>query len=557
MPIAIDYDWSTFDIKQLDEFVDSKSIVKEKRKLSQSEIEEELYRCTKSFAYFCRNYAKIVHPIRGIIPFDLRKYQERIFYQYETYRFSIMCKPRQMGCSTLVAIYLLWKALFTPSFTAIILSIGGRESIEFLKKVYDAYYKLPKWLAGNLKEENKHSMTFDNDARIQSLPSPKKGSARSWACSLLVIDETAFIANSKVIWASAFPVVSTGGKVILLSTVNGTHGIGQFFYETWFDALEKNNDFYSIQLHWHDNPEYDEKWFEVAKRNMKPKDFAQEILCDFASSVDTFLPREYINKLLDFDNVGTTSIREPLTKLEDEMMWIFEHPDPKEIYILGADVAKRGKGKSNSSFQILKLSNLEQVAEFQGRKGDLKIGTKEYADVIDKYGKMYNRAYVLVEVENMGIATLNELYYHLHYSNLHYYKKDTPGWSTNPKTRPMIIETLYDVCDNEKIIIHSIRTLREMQTFTEDPDSGKVEKQAGSTDDLLISLGIALNGIDHVRVSPDIMHALEQNKDNMTPEELIALRKQEYVGEFKKSFTHQVLLPNGTKEELDISWLIS
>ena len=44
--------------------------------LSKKEMMAEIVRCGKDPAFFCKKYAKISHPMRGSIPFDLYDFQE-------------------------------------------------------------------------------------------------------------------------------------------------------------------------------------------------------------------------------------------------------------------------------------------------------------------------------------------------------------------------------------------------------------------------------------------------------------------------------------------------
>jgi hypothetical protein len=151
-------------------------------------IIQELSKCQDDFGYFAREYVIIHHPRLGFIPFDLYEFQERIYKDYQLHRFNIIKKPRQMGLSTLTSVYLLWLALFNPAKEIMIISIGARESKEFLKHIKVAFERLPQWLRGKLVQDNKSTMEFDNKSRIQSIPSPKYA-ARSFAASVLVIDE--------------------------------------------------------------------------------------------------------------------------------------------------------------------------------------------------------------------------------------------------------------------------------------------------------------------------------------------------------------------------------
>jgi hypothetical protein len=452
-----------------------------------------------------------------------------------------------MGLSTLTAIYLLWLALFNPAKEIMIVSIGNRESKEFLKHIKIAYDRLPRWIAGKLEQENKSTLVFDNGSRIQSIPSPKYA-ARSFSASFLVIDEAAFIANIESLWTSAFPILSTGGKAIVLSTVNGTYGIGQWFYYKWKEAELKVNNFNAIPLVHTENPDYRTKeWEDAQRKDLGERKYNQEVLMDFSGSTDTFISHDIINKFM-------ASIKEPIIKRLNEKLWVWQKPIPGHFYVMGVDSAKQGKGRSNSAFHILDIQTSEQVAEYCG-----KIEPKDYATVATDLCKEYNGAFMVVETNNMGLAVMNEIFYHLNYPNLYYRKGGIPGWDTTIKSRPLIIEAIERVFTKEVVKVNSIRTVNELQTFATDELTGTVGKQKGATDDLLISLGLSVIGINQAinanpamgamllpDISIDKMTELEGSFDAIR--QVFKLQKDPWIQEVKT--------PEGKLVKEDLRWLI-
>lgn len=73
---------------------------------------------------------------------------------------------------------------------------------------------------------------------------------------------------------------NTGGRAIIISTPNGTTGVGQQYYRMWTEAEAGQNDFNPIRLDWSIHPEHDQKWFDTQARQLgDPKRIAQELLC--------------------------------------------------------------------------------------------------------------------------------------------------------------------------------------------------------------------------------------------------------------------------------------
>ena len=61
----------------------------------------------EAFLLFCDLYAKIRHPEHGVIDFAPREAQQDIIQTWMTEPRSIVLKARQIGYSTLVAVYAL------------------------------------------------------------------------------------------------------------------------------------------------------------------------------------------------------------------------------------------------------------------------------------------------------------------------------------------------------------------------------------------------------------------------------------------------------------------
>lgn len=266
-------------------------------------IKSEFKKCLEDPIYFMKKYIKIQHPIRGTIPFNLYEFQEKALLDFHKFDFNIVLKSRQMGISTLVAAYSLWLMLFNSDKNILVISRTQEVAKEIVSKVRFANDNLPSWLKVQCIDNNKLSLKLKNGSRI--LATSSAGDAgRSFALSLLIIDEAAFIDGIDEIWTAAYPTLSTGGRAIILSTPNG---VGNFFHKMWKDCESKKNKFNSINLPWYLHPERDQAWrdaqTEVAKT---PKEAAQECDCLWGESkikiLDTFTGKEFfitLEKLFD------------------------------------------------------------------------------------------------------------------------------------------------------------------------------------------------------------------------------------------------------------------
>lgn len=235
-------------------------------------IKQEYMKCAEDPVYFMKRYAKIQHPKRGKILFELYPFQEEVLEDFRSEQYNIVLKSRQLGISTLIAGYSLWLMLFQSDKNILVIATKQDTAKNLVTKVRVMYDNLPSWLKTTVIEHNKLSLRFKNGSQIKAV-SAASDSARSEALSLLVIDEAAFIDGIDEIWASAQQTLATGGQAIINSTPNG---VGNFYHKQWVAAKLGENGFNPIFLHWTVHPERDQRWRDEQTRILGPQKSAQE-----------------------------------------------------------------------------------------------------------------------------------------------------------------------------------------------------------------------------------------------------------------------------------------
>ena len=63
-------------------------------KLTKQEIRKEIIKCGKDPVYFINNYARIAHPIEGLIPFKTYDYQGDLINSFNDHRFTVILKGK-------------------------------------------------------------------------------------------------------------------------------------------------------------------------------------------------------------------------------------------------------------------------------------------------------------------------------------------------------------------------------------------------------------------------------------------------------------------------------
>lgn len=453
-----------------------------------------LSKCAKSFVYFCENFCKIKHPNAGIINFKLFKYQKKSVKTFKKYDRVIYRKCRQSGISTLTGAYALWVAMFFPNRKVLIVSKRDEDAIGYLNRnVKFVYEYLPEWMHEIFgdpratgarkfappKSYNEHTIEFFHGSDIKSLTS-SKDTLRSNTASLVIIDEAAFIAEMEAMWTAGQPTLMHGGRVIVISTTNGK---GNWYHNTWDDAVADDNGFKPIQIPWyhmdwvlewyddlagkvitlspcHDIVRCDTKedklrygefkspWLEQQYRELQEKGepwkFRQEILMEFIGAGNTVINQEslvHLEKLIDSKyKVLQTSVRYKNDNANihgflldfQKCLHIWETPvrKTKDIIDLNGKIITPGNpghryslGADISSGEANDFSAIEIVdvtAKRQVAELKIKCETSDFAIMIDYLGRYYNNALVIVDSTGIGKPVSQDLKSKYYYPNLFY-----------------------------------------------------------------------------------------------------------------------------------------
>lgn len=453
--------------------------------------------------HFMKKYCKIEHPMKGKINFNLYPFQERTLSEFLDNRFNIILKSRQMGISTLTAGYSLYKMLSAENFKILVIATNQSVAINLVQKVKVMFANLPSWLkeTTELVKNNEMSISFANGSSIKAV-SASKTAGRSEALSLLIIDEAAFVDNIDHIWTGAQMTLSTGGSAIVLSTPNG---VGNLFHKLWEqaesqEAPEGLEVFNPINLKWDLHPDRDQTWRNQQTVLLGEKQAAQECDCDFISSGHTVVEGDILKYY-------KTNMVEPPKEMRgiDNNYWMWNYPDYSISYVIVADVS-RGDGTDYSTFHVFDVEKLEQVAEYKG-----KVPTDVFGKMLVAAATEWNNALLVIENLNIGWSTVQTVldsgYDNLYYSyrldpfldsNIHLAKmydlkskEDMiPGFSTNSRTRPIMISKIEIHMRDRAVIIKSSRTIGELFVFKW--RNGKAQASPGYNDDLVMALGIFL-----------------------------------------------------------------
>ena len=436
---------------------------------------QEYAKCMNDPSYFASEYCKIISLDQGLVPFKLYDYQERMFDTFTNNRFTIVLACRQSGKSISSVAYLLWFAIFNPEKTVAILANKGATAGEMLARITLMLENLPFFLQPGCRALNKRSIDFSNNSRIISAAT-SGSSIRGLSINLLYLDEFAFVERAAEFYASTYPVISSGKdtKVIITSTANG---IGNVYHKIWEGAVQGVNEYSPFRVDWWDVPGRDEDWKEETIKNTSQLQFDQEFGNTFFGTGDT---------LINADTLLNLKAIPPSRILEDNSLYIYQDTIKDHNYVMTVDVSK-GRGQDFSTFNVIDISErpFKQVAVYRNNL----ISPILFPNIIYKYAKVYNDAYVVIEANDQGAVVCNGLYYDFEYENMHIesaIKANALGIEMNRKVKRLGCSAIKDILETNKVLIVDENTIMEISTFVAKGQS--YEASEGNHDDLMMNL---------------------------------------------------------------------
>lgn len=445
---------------------------------------------------YLESFCKIKGKTPGLSPFILNEAQKDIFNVMRKSNRILILKARQLGFSTAVTGFMYHKTITTPGTNTVLIGYNTDLAAEFLDKVKTFYRTTPDSLKPKIQYNSKYEISFPSiDSKIVVLPS-SENVGRGYTISNALVSELAFWDKPEEKMLALESAVPKGGLIVVEST---PQGIGNLYHRMW---MAENNGYVKKEYGWwwlYNEEEIE----EIRVRINDPMRFAQEYSLEFLSTGRpvfnaSMVKRLSIKNILKVgdtvkNDVGETSV---VIKTEDDLV-IYKPPRPGSMYVAGADVAEGVTGGDYSTCTIYERSSGEEVAMYRGH-----ISADKFGALLNKFGRMYNEALMVVEINNHGLTTITALK-NLLYPKLYFRpaKFDTMGtswserigWKTTKVTRPLMIDDLNEALREESLIIHSKETYDEMFTFIYD-DGGNMVTSPGFHDDLIFSSAIGFQG---------------------------------------------------------------
>ena len=515
--------------------------------LSREQVLLEYAKCVKDTPYALKTYLKTYDNTQSqFVPLNLFPDQESLINDYDEYEENIALKYRQAGVSTVTAAWSS-KKLVTASKKKPekILIIANKldTSMEFANKVRGFVDQWPSWFGVGFSQEKNSQRHFKltNGCEVKAVAT-SKDALRGYTPTILIFDEAAFIDADDDFWSACMASLSTGGKVIVISTPNGFDPI---YYTIYNQALKGMNDFKITEMFWYRDPRYagdlkllkvkdvihymlnredykdDEitidyshikprernyeeikkylldgykpysSWFEGMSKKLKfdRRKISQELECNFLGSGDNVIPNDTV------ENIKQNFMRPPENKFMGGALWQWKEPVAGHKYIMGIDVS-RGDSEDFTTFTIIDFDEREQVLEYLG-----KVPPDVAAEIAYKWATMYS-AFIVIDITGgMGVSTSRKLQ-EMGYKNLYVDGVNVADkWKYNPRAQEKIpglnfnskrvqIVAAFEEALRHNFIVRSSRLVNELGTFVY--INGRPDHQKGQHDDLIMAMAMAI-----------------------------------------------------------------
>ena len=230
----------------------------------------EYTRCVKNTPYALKTYLQTYDNTQSrYVPLELFPDQVSLVEDYENYNENIALKYRQAGVSTVTAAWASKKLVFaSKQKPEKILIIANKldTAVEMANKIRGFTEQWPSWVGVGFSPEKNAARHFklSNGCEVKAVAT-SKDALRGYTPTILIFDEAAYIEADGDFWAACMASLSTGGKVIVISTPNGYDAI---YYSIYEQAAKGVNEFKVSDMYWYRDPRYTRDLYMVKTENL-------------------------------------------------------------------------------------------------------------------------------------------------------------------------------------------------------------------------------------------------------------------------------------------------
>jgi hypothetical protein len=437
--------------------------------------------------FYLENFCKVKTAIGGLAPFILYDAQKDLYNTLKKHDRVIILKARQLGFSTGVTGYFYHQTITNEGRLTALIGYNSALTSELLDKVKTLWKTTPKELRPKLHLDNKYEISFpDMDSKIIVLSS-NDNVGSGYTLHFCLVTELSKWEKAEEKMTSLLPATKEGKLVIESSP----HGVGNLYHRMWV----QDNEFVKKEYGWwwkYTREEMDKMKRELGNDQL----FAQEYELSFLMSGRCVFDKETLAliKLNILDVADKNQGQE--VHMDDDWM-VYKLPEQDKLYVLGCDISQGVEGGDYSVATIIDRITGEEVASYRKLVAPDILGY-----VLDKWGRKYNNALMVVEANNQGLTTLSMLK-HLMYPAMYYRQSgfdklsmnltDRLGWRTTQSNKYLLIGDLQKAVRDKLLIFHNRHLMNEMMAFQVN-SAGEMEPESGFHDDAIMASAIAYQG---------------------------------------------------------------
>lgn len=394
-----------------------------------------------------------------VAPFDPYPYQVDLINSINAYPNTIVNKSRQTGVSETVCSYLLNRALTERGFAAVIFSKTQSDASELGRRV--------RAMANSLRGEQVRYLTdsttqlaFEGRGTLYFLPASPRAARGIPSCSVLFMDEAAFLDGAAELYRGAMPTLSMVGeaaKVIVVSTPDTEL---DWFGQLWHAEV---GDWNRVAIHYSLHPIYgaDPDWARRTResRRMTTAAWNSEYELQFGATDTQIYPNDLIVRAArgHWRECGTVN----------------------RSYVIGIDPNAGGDDYFVAIVLDITRQPYEVVGMYRENGKSTDYSLKHVKALIEDY--MPQR--VIVEKQAMG-SVIAEALQHV----LPNYAIETFNTSRSSKT--VATDRVLYLLERDELIIPAGIICDELRAF-QHRDNGERKAAGGAHDDTVMSLAFA------------------------------------------------------------------
>ncbi|NBT51245.1 MAG: hypothetical protein EBV86_09205 [Marivivens sp.] len=419
----------------------------------------------------------------GVTRFEPYPYQAALVESINAHPNTIINKSRQMGASETICSYLLCRALTERGFAAVIFSKTQQDASELGRRV--------RAMANSIEGESIRYLTDSNTqiaiegrGTLYFLPASPRAARGIPSCSVLFMDEGAFLEGAAEIYRGAMPTLSMVGedaKVIVTSTPDTElDWFGQLWHQgtpqDWYsyvreqkidhlnELLEAVPDSWNrVAMHYSQHPIYgkDKEWAAKTResRRMTQSAWDSEYELAFGATDTQVYPSELVLRAMkghwrECGSVGRN-------------------------YVIGIDPNAGGQDYFVAICLDISQTPYEVVAMYRENGKSTDFSLRHVKELIEDY----QPSRVIVEKQAMG-AVIAEALQHV----LPEYAIET--FSTSRPSKTIATDRILYLLERDELIFPQGVIGEELRAFQQ-KDSGAREAASGAHDDTVMALSFA------------------------------------------------------------------